>query len=174
MNRAATMRHLGADVPPLKKRLTSAFRSMRKRGLLALQYTKCCSTCANAQIRQLLEERGDKGKVYDGYVHFHTQDAEAFRRIKEVTRPFTAIDAWKASETSNAKLKSAWQHTILHLRFGSTESFNESADNDAVAVAEIVRACLTQHGIDSEWDGDDMKCIGIPLLQDDIERPRGC
>lgn len=108
MNRATTMRRLGADVPMMKERLSTAFAAMRKRDILARQKLLCCQTCGLSQIQSMLEQRATRKdpkrrKIYDGYAFYHAQDAEALDRMFEWYKPARSSRAPSTHASSRRK-----------------------------------------------------------------------
>lgn len=166
-NRAASMSRLGADVPKMKERLTHAFKLMRSEGLLALQRTPCCSGCAHASLSQKLTERATRGKVYDGVVHYHSQDAEAIDRMFK----------WYAYIQRHDDLgdlnRMAWREATLFIRYSSTEKYNPDATRSRKDVGKLIQRCLKRASITSYWNGDPDTCIRVPLLQDHMASPFG-
>lgn len=54
-----------------KKALNKAFSDLRADGFIARQHFACCSSCANAELGDLVEESGN-----DKVVFYHKQDTQ--------------------------------------------------------------------------------------------------
>lgn len=104
-------------------RLDDAFAALERARVVARASFTCCTTCGFAEI-------GDEvpaGQHRDGFVFFHSQDAEG---LDEPGAP-------------------------LLLAFGGFSTGAAAARTEADrVVGERVRAALLEHGLPVDWDGD--------------------
>lgn len=125
------------DVTEMKKRLTQAFRAMRKEGLLARQNFECCSSCAGYSMATRAEEMISSGKKMKseikGCCFYHAQDNDSLVVGREFYLAYGPMGTQK--------------YDMIGLS-------NEK-------VAEIVIKCLKNAGIETDWDGkgDTRICI---------------
>jgi hypothetical protein len=100
------------------------FRALRRTGIFARQSYSCCQGCAWDEAE---EERGGKP-----FVFYHQQDAEAFDRNGNLTRP-------------------------LMIRFGTG---NDDSAEDA-ALGHLVAGIADSRGADVRWSMKPADCIEI-------------
>jgi hypothetical protein len=97
-----------------RTKLTSAFKAMRKAGLIARQNFMCCMNCGCTAIAgeydAMTPERKDAVR---GYVFYHKQDTERMNEFGELVLRFGTVrenPAFTATHVANlavAKLKNA-------------------------------------------------------------------
>lgn len=109
-----------------RDKLSVAFKEMRKNGLIARQNFKCCQSCAGYGLATEVEEAPAKKRAkIKGCVYYHAQDA---------------ADLHKGED--------------LYLAFGPLETEKHGTVGlPTVEVGRIAVACLTNAGLDVEWDG---------------------
>lgn len=184
MNRATTMRRLGADVPKIKERITRAFAAMRKRGILARQRMPCCQSCSGARIEEMLDQRANrddpkKRKTYTGYAFYHDQDAEALERMfewygrlerhcEDEPRPL----GWTTIAATGLDPERCWSSTRLYIAYGTTADVGHPSELSTEEVGAIIVECLRGAGIVADWNGHPSTRICIPLMQDHMEPPK--
>lgn len=113
--------------------LDSAFRAMRKVGLLARQNFSCCGNCGGYEMSQLAAKQKKAGKTVNGCAFYHAQ-ANALRVIGE----------------------------NFYITYGpmDTKEFG-TIGLPVEEVGKIVVKCLTDAGVKYEWNGDGSKNIKI-------------
>jgi co-chaperonin GroES (HSP10) len=116
----------------LKIRLNSAFRALRKDGLVARQAFMCCQNCAGTKIaNDITVMPEEKRKAIKGTVFYTKQDAEP-------------------------------QREGLYLAFGPIEtSAHGTIGEDTVAVGKRTVKALQDAGLTVEWDGTANKRIFV-------------
>lgn len=127
------------------KDLNAAFRTLRKKGLIARQNYKCCTSCAGAAIAYDIEQMLDKGKVREaikGGVFYHKQAGEDRARRGQFYLSYGSIHTQKYGEVGLPTKE----------------------------VGEMVVEALRDEGIPFEWDGSPNKCIYV-IERPDPKRP---
>lgn len=116
------------DIKELNKRLSCAFKQMRKQGLFARQNCFCCSSCGGAAIANALEFFGGSGEKQPcmGACFYHKQDNA--RKIKGED---------------------------FYVTYGQIFSQKLGAVGlPSVEVGALVVKALSEAGVKSEWNGD--------------------
>lgn len=116
-------------------RLGSAFRAMRKAGLLARQNFSCCGNCGGYEMANKAAELKKVGKEVKGCAFYHSQ-ANANKR-----------------EGRN-----------FYLTYGPLETTEFGTIGLPVEeVGKIVTTCLAEADVAYEWNGDGTKNIKVVI-----------
>ena len=115
--------------------LTSAFRAMRKAGLLAYKNFSCCGSCAGFELSQKAEalKKAGKGDNIKGCAFYHAQDND---NKKEGRNFFVGYGSMDTQEFGQIGL-------------------------DSVEVGKLVVECFTAAGIKTIWNGTEAYRIEV-------------
>lgn len=124
------------------RKVTEAFRAIRKHKIFARQNFLCCGSCASYALGTQLTEARAKGKEAKGAVYYHRQDAEC------------ALEAG-----------------VLYIGFGAGDGDDSLAmDEQTVEVGKITVQCLREAGLDVTWDGDKWSRITVTIWRTAAEQ----
>lgn len=118
---------------PSSKRLTGAFKDMRRMGLFAEENLACCQTCGFDEAARKIANAGNFGRpVPLGIVFYHAQDADSLDNYDD-----------------------------FYLSYSSADLKEPDKPLPAAEVARMVVAALRRRGIETEWNGDTSKRIKV-------------
>lgn len=123
-----------------KARLSDAFKSMRKEGLVARQAFSCCGSCAGYDLATELKEKPQAVKDSFKGCAFYTKQGAPPRDGSRDSRTFKG----------------------LYLSYGPV---GVSGEKDyglpTEEVGAIVKRCVEQAGLEVDWDGTPEKRIFV-------------
>ena len=67
-------------ISDFRKKLTEAFKLLRKDKIIARQNFWCCQSCACYAIEKIIKILTEKGKTVQGYCYYHSQDNESLQK----------------------------------------------------------------------------------------------
>jgi hypothetical protein len=117
------------------KRLSTAFRAMRKAGLLARQNFLCCGNCGGYAMATKAVELKKAGKTVNGCAFYHAQANESKNEGRDFYITYGELDTTE---------------------FGTIGL-------PTVEVGKIVASCLADAGVKHEWNGDPNQNIKVVI-----------
>lgn len=128
-------KYTNIDVAEGKKKLTKAFKNMRKHGLIARMNFSCCQSCGGYDLATRLDESKNAEKL--GYAFYHHQDNASICENGDLYIAYSAKDIKNKNAQEEANLK----------------------------VALIVKTSLEEEGLDVEWNGSTDMRIKVMLIE---------
>jgi len=123
------------DYETLKPLIGNAFKTLRRRGLIARQNFMCCSSCAGYDLATRIEKmKAEKRKKVMGMVYYCTQSETSFK-----------------------------EHGDLYLQY-SDRSTNKRPDDIPMTTKEVgnlICDVFKEVGVPFEWSGKESQCIHV-------------
>lgn len=117
-----------ATIKDTKLKIAKAFRSLRKKGVLARTNFSCCTTCGNFEMDRDATALAEDGEPIIGYAFYHGQD--------------------------NDNLNEGGGCHIGYDYCGTPAKDLETSDRRTIEIGKLVFSALTAVGLKCDWNGN--------------------
>lgn len=132
----------------VKRRLTQAFKALRKMGFIARQNFLCCGSCASCHIASDVSDKVDAGKLKDN-----------FKGAVYYSKQGNMFDTYRGRTTIRC----------TYLTFGPVSCSKHGDQEFGVSTEEcgkLICQALTEAGVPHSWDGDPNSCVIVEPVKE--------